>query len=204
MTLKKLQSIHFKNKNVLLYADFNVPVYDGKIVDTFRIEKCLPTINYILSENVNLLLILSHFGRPDENEKMEFKNGICTKNTLTLVSGWLKGKYELEFTRNLNELKTKKGMVLLENTRLYDKDELKKGLEFVDFVVFDGFSVAHRPLLLPADKKVFAGLLVQEELGRRMDSFDLVILGGKKISDKIALIRNLKFKKIFFCGAMVL
>lgn len=203
MKLKDLHDVPHKQKKVLLYADFNVPIIDGKIVDTFRIEKTWPTIVHILSRESELLVIVSHLGRPDAHEKECFKEGMSgLKNTLQPVYEWLSLRMSIAFARDLDGLGEKKGAVLLENTRLYDKAYLIQELSFVDLVVFDGFSVAHRPLLIPRDKKVYAGLLMRAELQRRVNDFDLVIMGGKKITDKMALIKHLSFKNIFFGGGM--
>src|SRR6185437_14837962 len=62
-TKKTIKDVDLSGKTVLLRADYNVPVEDGKITDDYRIKKSLPTINYILEHNAKLI-ICSHLGRP--------------------------------------------------------------------------------------------------------------------------------------------
>lgn len=58
-----IRDIDLHGKTVLLRADYNVPVADGKITDDYRIKQSLPTIQYLLEQNVRLV-ICSHLGRP--------------------------------------------------------------------------------------------------------------------------------------------
>ena len=60
-----LSSIEIANKNLVVRVDMNVPIQNGTILDTTRIEACMPTINYALENNAKVLLI-SHLGRPTE------------------------------------------------------------------------------------------------------------------------------------------
>ena len=60
-----LSSIDVTNKNLVIRVDMNVPLKNGNILDATRIEACLPTIDYALKNNANILLI-SHLGRPTE------------------------------------------------------------------------------------------------------------------------------------------
>ncbi len=63
-----IEQINFTNKNVLLRLDLNVPIKNGIIVDDFRIESSIPTIKYILKQNINRLILCSHLGRPKKYE----------------------------------------------------------------------------------------------------------------------------------------
>ena len=63
-TKQTIKDIDLEGKVVLLRADYNVPLLNGKITDDFRIKQSLPTINFLLSKNVKLI-ICSHLGRPD-------------------------------------------------------------------------------------------------------------------------------------------
>ena len=60
-----LSSIDITNKNLVVRVDMNVPIKEGKILDSTRIESCIPTINYALENNAKVLLV-SHLGRPTE------------------------------------------------------------------------------------------------------------------------------------------
>ena len=66
MTIKliqKLQDFNAKKKTVLLRLDFNVPIINGELTDASRIERTIPTINFLLSQGTKVI-IMSHFGRP--------------------------------------------------------------------------------------------------------------------------------------------
>src|SRR3954468_9387126 len=63
-TKQTIRGIDLRGKTVLLRADYNVPVMDGKITDDYRIRQSLPTIKFLLGHNVKLI-ICSHLGRPD-------------------------------------------------------------------------------------------------------------------------------------------
>jgi len=69
MQIKTLKSIkNFKGKRVLVRADFNVPIKNGKIKELYKIEKSLPTINFLINKGAKVIL-LSHLGRPEGMDK---------------------------------------------------------------------------------------------------------------------------------------
>lgn len=220
--MKYLSNEKIENKNVILRCDFNVPVKDGKISDTSKIDKSLKTINFLL-ENNNRVLILSHFGRvKSEDDK---KN-----NSLKVVYEYLKTKLELIFIENnlnvefyLNTSKCR--CFLLENTRFTDvpeKKESKNDLElakywasFADVFVVDAFGSLHRAHSSTAGISKFLptylGFLVEQELnGLRSlinnENKDLVvIMGGAKISDKIPIMIELlkRCDKLIITGGIL-
>jgi phosphoglycerate kinase len=69
MALKNLQECLWTGKTVLLRCDFNVPMKDGVIQDTTRIDQALPTIEYLLRGGVSKLVMMSHLGRPTPGKK---------------------------------------------------------------------------------------------------------------------------------------
>ncbi|MCY4445475.1 MAG: phosphoglycerate kinase, partial [Rhodobacteraceae bacterium] len=71
MQLHDIRSAELDGKRVLLRVDFNVPFFEGKISDTTRIQKTLPTIQYILEQG-GYPVIASHFGRPKGQFNLEF------------------------------------------------------------------------------------------------------------------------------------
>ncbi|NUM42073.1 MAG: phosphoglycerate kinase, partial [Leptospiraceae bacterium] len=64
MNLPRIENIDVKGKRVFLRVDFNVPMKDGKVSDSTRIEKTMPTIEILLSKGARLI-VASHLGRPD-------------------------------------------------------------------------------------------------------------------------------------------
>ena len=70
-----LTDIDVGDKTVLLRADFNVPLKDGKILDNNRIKAVLPTVNYLLEHRAKQVIIISHLGRPNGKIVEEFRLG---------------------------------------------------------------------------------------------------------------------------------
>lgn len=68
---KTVKDIELKGKTVLVRADYNVPMLDGKITDDYRIQKSLPTVKYLVEQHCKVI-ICSHLGRPDGQPNPEF------------------------------------------------------------------------------------------------------------------------------------
>ncbi|MEA3485187.1 MAG: phosphoglycerate kinase [Candidatus Aerophobetes bacterium] len=204
-----VEDLDLRGKQVLMRADFNVPLdKEGKITDDTRIRAALPTIKYILDKGASLILI-SHLGRP--------KGEVVQRLRLDPVArklGELLRKKVLklddcagEKVKKVAELMKPEEIVLLENLRFH-KEERENHPQFskelaslADIFVNDAFGTAHRAhsstvgvaKFLPAA----AGFLMREELevlGRILTKPQIpfvAILGGAKISDKIGVLRNL-------------
>ena len=82
---------NLNNQIVLLRLDLNVPILDGKITDTNRIDKIIPTINFLLSKNAKIIII-SHVGRP----KGKFKSDLSLQPIRDNLSSQVKEKIKLE------------------------------------------------------------------------------------------------------------
>jgi len=175
-------------KRVLVRADLNVPIEDGRVADDTRIVAALPTLRWLLEQGAAEVLVCSHLGRPKTEEDRE-------RYSLRPV--------EEELRRHVDDRRLR----VLENTR-FDPRETKNDpelanelAELADVYVNDAFGSAHRAHastegvahLLPA----YAGLLLEQELeqlGRLLGEVErpfLVVLGGAKVDDKIGVIENL-------------
>jgi phosphoglycerate kinase len=206
--IQKLADVDLKDKTVFLRVDFNVPIDQGRITETHRIDSALPTVRAIL-ERANKLVIASHLGRPDGK--------VVSKYSLAPVRDYLETSINEAVVMasdcigaEVEQLvrQTKQRVILLENLRFH-KEEEKNDEGFAralaalaDVYVDDAFGAAHRAhASISGMTKYFAikaaGLLLQQELDylspiliQPAKPF-VTILGGAKVSDKIGVIRNL-------------
>jgi len=217
--LKTMKDADFSNKRVVLRVDYNVPIENGVVQNTKRIDATLPTIKYLVERSCKIILI-SHLGRP---------KGRDPKYTLLPVKKVLEEKLnkKISFFDELNEKIMEKidqmsggDIGLLENIRFYPEEEnndenfSKKLAKMGDVFVSDAFASLHRKhsstvgiaKFLPS----YAGFLVEKEvneinaiLNNKLHPFTLV-LGGAKVSDKIKILNNLapKVDNILIGGAM--
>ena len=212
---------NLKQKKVLLRLDLNVPLNNGKIVDTTRIDKILPTIFFLLKNDAKII-ILSHVGRP----KGKVINELSLKPICEKLKNRLNENIRL-ITKNPKEIKSldlfnnqDEKIVMFENLRFYGEEE-KNDNEFArhlaslaEIYVNDAFSCSHRPhasifeitKFLPS----YAGLQLTLEINALNKITSEIkrpitcIIGGSKISTKINIIKNLipKFDNIVIVGAM--
>ena len=220
--MKRLEDINIDNKRVIIRCDFNVPIEDGIIKDDTRIVKAIKTINYCI-DRASKVIILSHLGRIKTPE--DIKN-----NSLKIVCDRLSELLNKEVTfikydEDINSLVNNSNLIMFENVRYFDIENNKESNEdltlskyfasFGDVFINDAFGVSHRECssltgiskLLPSCN----GFLVCEEvdnLSNLLNGYDkpyTVLLGGKKVSDKITLIDNLidKCDYMLISGLMV-
>ena len=212
---------NLNQKKVLLRLDLNVPLDNGKITDTTRIDKILPTINFLL-KNEAKIIILSHVGRPNGKITKELSlRPICEdlKNKLNgnirLVSKNIK---EIKSTDLFDEQDEK--IVILENIRFYEEEEkndnsfAKHLASLADIYVNDAFSCSHRAHASIFEITKFIPSYAGLQLNLEIDALTKItseiqrpitcIMGGSKISSKINIIRNLiaKFDNIIIVGGM--
>ncbi|MCI5727623.1 MAG: phosphoglycerate kinase [Clostridium sp.] len=216
---KTIEDIEVKGKKVLVRCDFNVPLKDGVITDENRLNGALPTIKYLVDNGAKVILC-SHLGKDAS------KSLAPVAKRLTEMLG-----QEVKFPRDEEVVganakaavaEMKDGdVILLENTRCR-KEETKNVEEFskelaslADIFVNDAFGTAHRAHCSTVGVTEFVdtavcGYLIQKELkflGEAVNSpvrpF-VAILGGSKVSDKIAVINNLleKVNTIIIGGGM--
>ena len=220
--MKKIKDLKdLEKKKILIRLDLNVPLKDGKITDATRIEKILPTLNFLIKKNCYIIMI-SHIGRP----KGKIQKQLSMKPVCDYLSIKLEKKIKLvqEDIFNLNP-KTifqdqNEKIVMLENIRFYEQEEkndekfAKILSKFGDIFVNDAFSCSHREHasvskitnFLPSycglqmDTEVNALKKVTSEIERPITC----IVGGSKISTKISVIKNLipKFENLIIVGGM--
>jgi phosphoglycerate kinase len=208
---RTLDSLDARGKRVLLRADLNVPVRDGRITDRTRIERLSPTIRE-LAEKGARVIVCSHFDRPKGKRVPEMSLKPMVE-ALAAVLGrpvaWADDCIGPEAEAAAATL-TDGGVLLLENTRYHAGEEkndpaLAQGLaRLADAFVNDAFSAAHRAhastegvaRLLPA----YAGRLMQAELEALDAALGtparpvVAIVGGAKVSTKLDLLGNLSKK----------
>ena len=215
------QNLILKGKKVLLRVDLNVPMKNGAITETSRIEKILPTIKLLIEKEAKII-ILSHIGRP--------KGQIVDRMSLEPISKKLSQYLNMEILFNKNKInentifeinKISNGSIMmLENIRFHEgeeanNDEFSKKISTLgDIYINDAFSSSHRAhasiegitKYLPS----YFGLQITEEINalKRLTSEIkkpiTLIIGGSKISTKIKIIKNLikKFDNIIIVGGM--
>ncbi len=220
---KTLQDLDLRNKRVLVRADLNVPVEDGKVTDATRIERIVPTIREIIKVDGKAILI-SHFGRPKGKVDKAYSLETVVPAIVELT-GHKVGFVDTDWTDVSNARKAidsaPPGSVLvLENTRFHpgeeanDKALAERMASLGDLYVNDAFSAAHRAHastealahLLPAA----AGLAMAEELRALEAGLGnpqrpvIAVVGGAKVSTKIDLLENLvtRVEALVIGGAM--
>ncbi|MFM8869574.1 MAG: phosphoglycerate kinase [Candidatus Nanopelagicus sp.] len=210
MQIKNLNQIQLKGKRVVLRCDLNVPIKNGVIEDDGRIRASLSTIDFLLKNNCSIVVI-AHLGRP----KGEIKAELSLQPVAKALGGLL-GR-EVSFSNQIRGLKSKTELLkpseilMLENIRFEKSEtskvpserlELAKELaSYGQIYVGDGFGAVHRehasvyelPKLLPhaAGNLILAEVAVLERLTKNPERPYGVVLGGAKVSDKLAVISNL-------------
>ena len=220
--MKNIKDEHNLNqKKILLRLDLNVPLDNGKITDTTRIDKIIPTISFLLRNNAKVI-ILSHVGRP----KGKIVNELSLKPICKNLENKLDESVKL-ITKNLKEINSSdlfnnqdEKIVMLENIRFYEEEEknnpafAKHLASLADIYVNDAFSCSHRThasifeitKFLPS----YAGLQLNLEINALTKITSEIkkpitcIIGGSKISTKINIIKNLIpiFDNIVIVGGM--
>jgi phosphoglycerate kinase len=226
MAKKTIAHIDVAAKRVLIRVDFNVPIENGRITDDRRIASALPTIKSVIGRGGKAILI-SHMGRPEGTGYVaEDSLKVCAERLASLL-GVPVGFPSQDCTdaaaaAAVNALKNGE-VALLENLRFH-KAEKKGDATFAamlaaygDIYVNDAFGTSHRPdasmVAVPkamAGKPRVSGLLVEKEIKFLSEALAkpakpfVVVLGGAKVSDKMACIENLlpKADAVLVGGAM--
>ncbi len=214
-------NLKLKDKKVLLRVDLNVPIKDGTITETSRIEKIIPTIKLLIEKEAKII-ILSHIGRPKGKVIREMSLEPISKKLASLLNKEILFNNKLINENTISEVNkiTNGSIMMLENIRfnegeeLNDKEFAKKISNLGDLYVNDAFSVSHRShasvegitKYIPS----YYGLQITEEINAlkkitsEIKKPVTLIIGGSKISTKIKIINNLikKFNNIIIVGGM--
>ena len=215
------EELNLNNKKILLRLDLNVPLNGDVITDTTRIDKILPTLKFLISQNTKIIII-SHVGRPKGQVVNELSlRPICQdleiklSQNIKLISKDIKEIASKDLFDNDDEK-----IVMLENIRFYPEEEknnpqfAKQLASLADIYVNDAFSCSHRKHasihnitnFLPSysglqlDLEVDALKKITSEIKKPITC----IIGGSKVSTKINIIKNLipKFDNIIIVGGM--
>lgn len=215
MAKQTVKDLNVTGKRVLVRVDFNVPIKEGKITNDNRIQAALPTINYLI-ENGAKVILLSHLGKIDHKDP-EKTAADKKKNNMAPVAARLaelvnakvtfipetEGKDLEDAIASMNDGE----IILMQNTR-YEAGESKNDPELGrywaslgDLYVSDAFGSVHRAhastVGIPTHLPSACGFLVGKEIDNLSAAIDnpkrplVAILGGAKVSDKIAVIDNL-------------
>lgn len=215
MAKRTVTDLDVKGKKVLVRVDFNVPLKDGVITNDNRIQAALPTINYLVEQGAKVVLF-SHLGKIDHKDPVKLEEG-KKKNNMAPVAKRLDELVDTKVTfvdetrgpkleASVNELKNGE-ILVVQNTR-YEKGESKNDEELGkywaslgDLYVSDAFGSVHRAhastVGIPSHLPSAVGFLVQKELENLGAAIEnpkrplVAIIGGAKVSDKIAVIENL-------------
>ena len=223
MALQFIDQIDVSGKKALVRCDFNVPLKNGEILDTTRIDLALPTIKYLIENKASKIVLMSHLGRP--------KGEVNKDLSLEPVADYLAEKLgksvvltESAVKNGIKELLTLPDIkiLLLENLRFHkeetanDESFAKELAEYGDIYINEAFGAAHRKhasvhsVIKFFPRQAYAGFLMKKEI----ESLDKLvnskkkpsvgIIGGAKVSDKIKTIEKLMVSadKILIGGAM--
>jgi len=208
MSFIKLTDLDLAGKRVLIRADLNVPVKDGKVTSDARITASMPTIEHCMKAGAKVM-VMSHRGRPqegvadDENSMQPIADDMSAKlgKTVPLIKGYLDKAPEIAAGE----------VVLLENVRFNagekkdDEQLAKKYAALCDVFVMDAFGTAHRAQASTHGVGKFApvacaGLLLAEELDALNKALAqparpmVAIVGGSKVSTKLTVLEALSEK----------
>ena len=207
---KTIEDIEVKGKRVLVRCDFNVPLKDGVITDENRLNGALPTIKYLI-ENGAKVILCSHLGKakgPDATKTLapvaKRLGELLGKEVVFAADDTVVGDNAKKAVAEMKE----GDVVLLENTRFRpeegkNEESFSKDLaSLADVYVNDAFGTAHRAHCSTVGVTAFVpvaacGYLIQKELKFLGEAVEnpvrpfVAILGGAKVSDKIAVINNL-------------
>jgi 3-phosphoglycerate kinase len=207
---KTIRDWDMRGKRVLMRADYNVPLANGRITDDYRLKQSLPTIKYLLEQDVKLIII-SHLGRPTGPDDKETSLAPVAKRLAQLLDkqvAFVGDCIGPDVKTAADKLEARQ-ILMLENVRFHPEEE-KNDHDFAkaivhatgaELLVQDGFGVVHRAhATTEAIAKIIpavAGFLVEREVDtitRVMEEPQrpfVAVVGGAKIADKIEILERL-------------
>jgi phosphoglycerate kinase len=207
LAVKRMTDLDLRGKRVLIREDLNVPVKDGKVTSTARIDAALPTLRAALDAGARVL-VMSHLGRPKAGKP----DPASSLAPVAAKLGELLGRKVPLATKWLDGVDVKPGeLVLCENVR-YEKGEeedddalAKRMAKLCDVFVMDAFGTAHRAQastngVARHAPVACAGPLLVAELEALASALDkpkrpvAAIIGGSKVSTKIEVLQSLSTK----------
>ncbi len=208
MTIRRIQDAEVVGKRVLVRVDYNVPMEGTTIKDDSRIRASLPTID-LLRKRGAVVVLATHLGRPDGAATPELRLDPIGKRLATLAGCPVKKLDDCVGDAVLQAVRAAKAgdLILLENVRFHREEEENAPAfsdalaSLADVYVDDAFGTAHRAhastVGVAERRPAYAGLLVQREvdmLSRLLHDPErpyVAIVGGKKASDKLGVLRDL-------------
>jgi 3-phosphoglycerate kinase len=206
-TKQTIRDIDVDGKTILLRADYNLPLEDGKILDDYRVKQSLPTLRYLLERHCKLI-VCSHLGRPQGKVVPSLSLFPIAKRLKQLLD------QDVEFvpdcvgervTKAVDSMKPGQ-VLLLENVRFHPEEEAndeyfaKEMAALADIFVQDAFGVVHHGSVtvseLPKYMPGVAGLLLEKEVDTITNVMHkperplMAIIGGAKIADKIEILNQ--------------
>ncbi|MDH3324339.1 MAG: phosphoglycerate kinase [Candidatus Peregrinibacteria bacterium] len=201
MKISKLEPAVVKDKVVVIRVDFNVPLDNGKITETTRIESSIPTLKFLIDNGAKSIHILTHVGRP----KGKIVPELSTKVLVSTIEKFLgeKVEYREDFTKGDSLIQ------LHENVR-YWPGETKNDPEFTqlildgikpDIFVNDGFAVSHRPhssvVGVASFVPAYPGVVVESEIKNLSPFLSnekipglTIVVAGAKMETKVGVLRH--------------
>ncbi|MBK8176803.1 MAG: phosphoglycerate kinase [Rhodospirillales bacterium] len=219
--IRTIDDLDVAGKRVLVRVDFNVPMKNGKVTDTTRIDRTVPSLQELAGKGAKVI-ILSHLGRPKGKKNLEFTQAPVAEALAAALGkpvAFAPDCIGPEAKAVVDAVKPSE-FAMLENVRFYAEEEkndpefAKKLAEMGDILVSDAFSCSHRAhASVEALAKLIpscAGRLMQAEIEALSAALEApahpaaALVGGAKISTKLDVLGNLvaKVDQIIIGGAM--
>lgn len=222
MNKKTIRDVDVKGKRVLIRVDYNVPLDGATVTDDTRVRASIPTLQHILAQEPQAIILMSHLGRPKGTANPEFS----LKPVVSVLAELLGAEVAFaddcigEVAQTAVDNLPVGGVLLLENTRFHagetsnDPVMAEALAQLGDVLVNDAFGTAHRAhasnVGVAQHLTAVAGFLMEKEIDYLVNAVEnpkkpfVAILGGAKVSGKIEVINALlgKVDKLLIGGGM--